>query len=119
MVIDMDEANRLRVFFQTLGDANRLRIIRFIALDERSVSEIVDATGLSQPLVSHHLRTLKKHGILETKRDGPFIFYQLKNSKLLDVLTTCSEIAPDIDAVQVGPPPFPFPGRMRRFKGKK
>ena len=52
----MDDAAKLQTVFQTLGDANRLRIIKFIGERECSVSEIVQATGLSQPLVSHHLK---------------------------------------------------------------
>ncbi len=45
---------------QTLGDANRLRIVSFIGRESRAVSEIVTATRLSQPLVSHHLRVLRE-----------------------------------------------------------
>lgn len=82
----MDDAHRLQHLFQTLGDVNRLKILRFIGDQERSVSEIVEATGLSQPLVSHHLRILREREILLTKRHGPFIYYGLRNKKLLDAL---------------------------------
>ena len=80
----MGDARKLQSILQTLADANRLRIIKFIGKDERSVSEIVNETKLSQPLVSHHLKTLRNRQILETKRQGPFIYYKLKDSKLLD-----------------------------------
>ena len=70
----MDDALKLQHLFQTLGDANRLKIIKFIGERERSVSEIVEALGLSQPLVSHHLRILRERQILLTKRTGPFIY---------------------------------------------
>ncbi|GEM_PF-1362749 len=92
MVIYMDKILQLEILFQTLGDANRLRIIHFIGNISRSVSEIVEATKLSQPLVSHHLKALRNKNILETKRDGPFIFYKVKDSRLLDVLGLFSEI---------------------------
>ena len=75
----MDDIQKLRLFFQTIGDANRLRIIHVIGDQERSVSEIVSATKLSQPLVSHHLRTLKENQILDTRRKGPFIYYKVHN----------------------------------------
>jgi len=41
---------------KSLGDENRLRILLAIGDDKKSVSQIVEATGLSQPLVSHHLK---------------------------------------------------------------
>jgi len=89
----MGDAHKLQHLFQTLGEANRLKIIKFIGEEERSVSEIVEAVGLSQPLVSHHLRILREREILQTKRNGPFIYYKLKNGKLLEALGLFLEIA--------------------------
>ena len=88
----MDDLKKLQLIFQTLSDYNRLGIIRFICEKERSVGEIVKTTKLSQPLVSHHLRILKENKILETKRNGPFIFYYLKEKKILDAINLFLEI---------------------------
>jgi ArsR family transcriptional regulator len=88
----MNDAHKLQHLLQTLGEANRLKIIKFIGDRERSVSEIVEATGLSQPLVSHHLRILREREILQTQRNGPFIYYKLKEEKLLDALGLFLEI---------------------------
>lgn len=82
----------LQKIFQVLGDLNRLRIVLFIGNKTCSVSEIVQATGLSQPLVSHHLRALKEMMVLQTKREGPFIFYQLKDRRLLEAVDLFKEI---------------------------
>lgn len=89
----MDDRGNLQLFFQTLADANRLHIIKVIGQDRRSVSEIVEATGLSQPLVSHHLRLMREQAVLETRREGPFVYYRLKDERILDALGICSEIA--------------------------
>jgi len=88
----MNDLKKLQLIFQTLSDYNRLGMIRFICAKERSVGEIVKATKLSQPLVSHHLRVLKDNGILETKRNGPFIFYYLRDKKILDAINLFLEI---------------------------
>ncbi len=88
----MNEGVRLQNLFQTLGDANRLRIIRIIGNQSRSVSEVVQMSGLSQPLVSHHLRVLREQNILKTKREGPFIYYELSDVRLLDALGIFSEL---------------------------
>ena len=111
----MDDATRLQYLFQTLGDANRLRMIKFIGSQKRSVSEIVKETDLSQPLVSHHLRTLRERGILTTERNGPFIYYRLKNTKLPDALGVFLEIAGKLKGITVKNPMFCCPPRWRHF----
>ena len=88
----MDNSLKLQSLFQTLGDTNRLKIIRFIGNQSRSVSEIVNSIGLSQPLVSHHLRVLREKNILKTKREGPFIYYELNDCRIIDALGIFSEI---------------------------
>jgi DNA-binding transcriptional ArsR family regulator len=89
----MTDMGKLQLFFQTLADTNRLRIIKVIGKEPCSVSEIVEATGLSQPLVSHHLRVMREQGVLETRREGPFIFHRLRDARLLEALGLCAEIA--------------------------
>jgi DNA-binding transcriptional ArsR family regulator len=93
----MDDLKKLQLIFQTLSDYNRLGIIRFICEKERSVGEIVKTTKLSQPLVSHHLRVLKENRILETKRNGPFILYYIRDKKILDAINLFLELFKDSD----------------------
>jgi DNA-binding transcriptional ArsR family regulator len=93
----MNDLKKLQLIFQTLSDYNRLGMIKFICEKERSVGEIVEETKLSQPLVSHHLRVLKENGILETKRNGPFIFYFIRDKKILDAINLVLEIFKDSD----------------------
>lgn len=124
----MDGAQKLQSCFQILADANRLRIIKFIGEKVYSVSEIVKATGLSQPLVSHHLRTLRNGQFLETNRQGAFVYYKLKDKKLLDALGLFSEIADSISDEKRNKPFFCCPPswrsmasspiRKKRTKGK-
>ncbi len=110
----MDEAVRLQLMFQTLGDANRLRIIRFIGRDECSVNEIVSATGLSQPLVSHHLRVLRERQVLEPRRQGPFVLYAVKDPRLLDALGIFLQLTIHIEDKTPQPPMFCCPPWWKR-----
>jgi DNA-binding transcriptional ArsR family regulator len=55
---------------KTLADANRLRIIRRLAVDDASVTELIEEVGLSQPLVSWHVGRLRAAGLIETRRKG-------------------------------------------------
>ena len=93
----MVDLKKLQLVFQTLSDYNRLGIIRFICERESSVGEIVKATKLSQPLVSHHLRVLKENRILETRRNGPFIYYYIKDKKILDAINLFLELFKNTD----------------------
>jgi len=61
--------------FNALSDPNRLAIIKGLTLKCESVSTIVERTGKSQPLVSHHLRILREHGLARTERQGPYTYY--------------------------------------------
>lgn len=49
---------------------NRLRIVRRLAHGPASVGELIDHVGLSQPLVSHHLRRLREAGLVVSRRAG-------------------------------------------------
>jgi DNA-binding transcriptional ArsR family regulator len=116
----MKNTVKLQKLLHTLSDTNRLRIIQCLGTQSRPVGEIVDATGLSQPLVSHHLKTLKKNAIVETKRKGPFIYYRLSSPELLDVLGILSEMAQDVNDSETVFPMFPCPPWWRNvFDMKK
>ena len=91
----MKELKRLQSVFQTLADYNRLAILKSICDKECSVGEIVASTKLSQPLVSHHLRMLKENDFLKTNRKGPFIFYSLRDSKILYAIDIFLELFKD------------------------
>lgn len=116
----MINTTNLQNIFQILGDANRLRIIWIIGNMSRSVSEIVEAAKLSQPLVSHHLKVLREGGILKTKREGPFIFYELSDVRLLDALCIFSEIfvAPEKNN-RTDKSMFPCRDQFLKFMNKK
>jgi DNA-binding transcriptional ArsR family regulator len=45
---------------RSLSDENRLRILLTVSNGKKSVSSIVEELGLSQPLVSHHLKELTR-----------------------------------------------------------
>lgn len=89
--------HKLKNIFQTLSDSNRLKMIRSIADKKKSVGEIVKATSLSQPLVSHHLRVLKKNGVLSTNRKGPFIYYFIEDVRILYAINLFIEIFKDTE----------------------
>ena len=61
--------------FKTLADPTRLRLLRAMTVECRSVSQLVRESGLPQPLVSHHLRILRDAGLARQDRRGAYTFY--------------------------------------------
>jgi DNA-binding transcriptional ArsR family regulator len=116
----MKNTSKLQKFLHTLSDINRLRIIECIGIEmEHSVGEIVAATGLSQPLVSHHLKILKKNAIVKTNRKGPFIYYRLSSPEIIEVLGILSELAQDADNTEPTLPMFRCPPWWRDMSKRK
>ena len=70
IVIQPDDLRDLRAFHKALADVNRLRIVRRLAEGEASVNDLIAHVGLSQPLVSHHLKRLRAAGLIESRRVG-------------------------------------------------
>lgn len=89
---ELERIRRLSKFFKLLSDRNRLRILFAIGKGRKTVSEIMQVTGLPQPLVSFHLRPLREKGILRAEREGPFVYYSLSEPSLYDFLLAISDL---------------------------
>ena len=61
--------------FRLLGDPTRLRIVLACVDEQRAVGAIAESLGLSQSLVSHHLRLLRAARIVRAARQGKQVFY--------------------------------------------
>lgn len=81
---------------KSLSDENRLRILLCISTKKKSVSAIVEELQLSQPLVSHHLKELKRSLLVKVERDGPFIYYEIADKKIIDILMKLNMLATDL-----------------------
>lgn len=74
----MKELRELKLMFHACADITRLRIIRLLADGrEISVSDLTVTLRLSQPLVSWHLRILRRSGLIATRRTGRQALYRL------------------------------------------
>jgi DNA-binding transcriptional ArsR family regulator len=56
--------------FNAIAEPRRRDILEFLAGDERSVSDIVDALEMAQPSISKHLQVLRDVGLVSVRRDG-------------------------------------------------
>ena len=91
-----DHLDSIAILARSLADENRLRILLCVTDGKKSVSQIVEELKLSQPLVSHHLKELKRTLLVNVERRGPFIYYEIADKKITDILKSLNELAADL-----------------------
>lgn len=80
---------------KVFANAKRLKILDLLKAGERSVGEIVDETGISQPTVSQHLRKMRDQGVV-TKRDaGVENRYSIADDRIIAGMETMREVLLD------------------------
>lgn len=67
-------------FFLTLSDGTRLRLLALMARGEVSVGYLSEKLQTSQPKISRHLAYLRSVGLVETRREGKWIYYRIARS---------------------------------------
>lgn len=67
--------------FQQLCDTSRLRIFWLLCHCEECGINIAAAVGMSTAAVSHHLQTLRLHGLITSRRAGKEVYYTLSDTK--------------------------------------
>lgn len=77
--IPLSALERLRQLAAALGDTHRLDLLRELLDGPRMVTQLVQATQLPQPLVSHHLAVLARAGLIHGRRDGRRRWYELRD----------------------------------------
>lgn len=60
---------------KALGSAHRLELLELLAQGERSVESLAEETGLSPANASQHLQALKRAALVESRKDGLFVYY--------------------------------------------
>ncbi|OPY56752.1 MAG: Transcriptional repressor SdpR [Pelotomaculum sp. PtaU1.Bin035] len=68
--------------FKALGDSHRLNILKLLTCREMGACEIIQAIGLSQPAIAHHLKILKQAGLINSEKEGKIVFYTLNKDGL-------------------------------------
>jgi ArsR family transcriptional regulator len=74
------ELATLERLFQALGDATRLRILGLLLTGEVCVCHIHESLRISQPKASRHLAYLRRAGLVETRREGLWVYYRLADT---------------------------------------
>lgn len=77
---DVEKCIQVAEIFKLISDGTRLRILWLLCHCEECVSNIAVAMEMSDPAVSHHLRVLKKSGLITSRREGKEVYYKLADT---------------------------------------
>ncbi|HEX21051.1 MAG TPA: ArsR family transcriptional regulator [Actinobacteria bacterium] len=81
--------------FRGFADPTRLKILHYLMEKERSVSELVDLLEAPQGRVSNHLACLRWCNFVSTSRRGKYVYYQLTDERVKDILKLIYEFIND------------------------
>lgn len=78
---------------KALAHPVRDRLLDSLASGEKSVGEVEEDTGISQPGLSQQLAILRKAGLVTTRRQAKMIFYSLEREVLEQLAASLSHLA--------------------------
>lgn len=87
------ELEDMALLLRTLGHPVRLRIAAGLARERACVKDIWECLEMPQAVVSQHLKVMKEHGLVESRRHGNRVLYSLKGKvlpELVRVLRLCA-----------------------------
>jgi DNA-binding transcriptional ArsR family regulator len=79
-------AEQAEAFMKILANKNRLMILCTLMDQERSVSELNQSVPLVQSALSQHLAVLRKHKLVDTRRDAQSIFYSVSDPRVKQII---------------------------------
>jgi len=82
--------------FRGFADPSRLSILEALLEQERTVSDLVQTTGLTQPNVSNHLSCLRDCGLVTLRQQGRFAYYSLSDERVAKLLLLADELLADV-----------------------
>ena len=77
---------------KALADDSRLTLVRLLAESERTVGDLAQAVGLTDPTVSHHLSRLREAGLVSLRMAGNQRFYSVNRAGLADFKRQAAEV---------------------------
>ena len=81
-LVDTATAARVAETFRVLGDATRVRIVHALSLAELCTCDLAALLKISEPAVSHHLRTLRQMHLVRFRREGRLVYYALDDEHI-------------------------------------
>jgi len=86
MTVDVVTSAPVReVVLKALAEPNRWRIVELLSCEELCVCHLAEEIGVTQPLVSHHLKVLREAGLVESEKHKQWTYYRLRTGVLAEL----------------------------------
>lgn len=79
-------AGRACALLKAMANEDRLLLLCQLAEGERNVGQLQSQTGIVQPTLSQQLGVLRDEGLVDTRREGKYIFYKLASADVMAVM---------------------------------
>jgi ArsR family transcriptional regulator len=83
---------RLASLFKTLSHPQRLYILCCLCEGDSTVGDLEKACGAPQPVISQHLTRMRLEGIVESRRDGNFMYYRIADGQIPALIRNLQKI---------------------------
>ncbi|SUM64001.1 ArsR/SmtB family transcription factor [Staphylococcus nepalensis] len=93
----MDNIELKAHFIHGLSNKARLTILELLKSNEMTVNEIVEKSKISQSSISQHLSCLKGCGLVSSRQEGKYVYYQIKNNQILELLKLIDSVVEDTE----------------------
>ncbi|GAP96510.1 ArsR/SmtB family transcription factor [Leptolyngbya sp. NIES-2104] len=90
-LLSVEKSQRMAEFFSLLGDANRLRILSALSVQELCVCDLAAAVKMTESAVSHQLRALRSMRLVGYRKQGRNVFYSLKDHHVFNLYREVAE----------------------------
>lgn len=85
--------------FEAFANPVRMQLLCCLSEERKTVSELIENCGLSQSAVSQHLHKLRTNGLVETKKEGKFIYYIIKYPESAKLAKALKEFIDKVEQV--------------------
>lgn len=70
------------VIFKAFCDENRIKILQLLIDGEKCACRLLEAMNITQPTLSHHMKTLLDSGIVSGRKEGKWMHYSISKEGL-------------------------------------
>lgn len=67
--------------FKALSDETRLKVVDMLSCGELCACDILEKVNISQSTLSYHMKILTESGLINSRKDGPWVKYSIDNKK--------------------------------------
>src|SRR5690625_4904409 len=100
-----------------LCDPTRVKILWAVFQQEANVNALAEEVGAAPAAVSQHLAKLRLAGLVQTRREGTFVYYSATDAHVHRLLAEALSHAEHVTGVAAGADPHSY--RARRPNGRR